>query len=60
MDKATSQKLLRALGELQQLAKKIVETGGYTSETEKVKALEDLIREQVRNENTRTTARQAR
>ena len=47
--------LIRVLEQLDQSAKKIIETRGYTREVKKVKLLEELIREQVKNENSSTS-----
>lgn len=59
MKEADSQ-LMGALKRLQQSAQKIVETRGYTREAGKIRMLEELIREQLKGENTRTSARPTR
>ena len=49
----------KLLLQLKTSAQKIVETRGYTKEIEKLRILEELLKEQVKNENsshsTRTT-----
>lgn len=52
--------LQKSLQQLEQLARKIIETRGYTSESEKIRALEEIIKEQIINENSRHTTRQTR
>ena len=42
-----------SLKKLDESARKIVETRGYTKEVEKVRMLEELIKEQLRNEDSR-------
>ena len=56
-DEQLKLKLNNMLQRLDESAKKIVETRGYTDDAEKVKILEELIREQMLNENSRTTTR---
>lgn len=56
----TDSHLTNALKRLQQSAQKIVETRGYTKEAGKIRMLEELIREQLKGENTRTATRSAR
>ncbi|MBT4761879.1 MAG: hypothetical protein HOO06_09305 [Bdellovibrionaceae bacterium] len=48
------------LKRLEQLTQKIMKTQGYNKEIEKVKVLEELIREQFKNENTNSSTRQIR
>ena len=49
-----------ALERLNISARKIIETRGYTKEVEKLKLLEELIREQLSGENTRHSTRTVR
>lgn len=47
-------------GHLQKLEiayKKILETQGYNKETEKIRILQEMIKEQTSNENTLSSAR---
>ena len=53
-------KLEQALSKLNETSKKLISTRGYTSEVENLKILEELLKEQLQNENTRLAARQAR
>jgi hypothetical protein len=58
-----NQKKVALENELKRLdvsAKKMIETRGYTKEVEKIRMLEELIREQLLNENTLHTTRTAR
>ena len=52
--------LLTALQRLEKAYEEILKTQGYTRDTEKLKMLVELTREQVRNENTRPSTRQNR
>ncbi len=52
--------LLRALKELEESARKIVETQDYQKEVKKIHLLEELIKEQLKNENTRHSTRPLR
>lgn len=54
------EKLRELLQRLDESAKKIVETQGYTRDVTLLKILEETIREQLGNENSRTAARQVR
>lgn len=49
-----------ALERLEASVKKIIQTRGYTSEVEKMKMLEELIREQLSNENLNHPNREVR
>ena len=51
--------LSAALKRLEKAAEDLMKTRGLTRETEAVKALTELAREQVRNENPRSSNRQA-
>lgn len=48
------------LKRLNESAQKLISTRGYTKEAEKIKLLEELIREQLTNENSRHSTRQTR
>lgn len=49
-----SELLLReALEKLEESAKKIVATQGYGNDVKKIRLLEEIIKEQLKNENTR-------
>lgn len=52
--------LQAALLRLQQSAQKVIETRGYTKEVAKIRILEEAIKEQLKNENPRNSARQVR
>lgn len=52
--------LEEALAKLDQSARKIIETRGYTKQVEKIKILEEMIKEQLLNEDSRTPARSPR
>ena len=52
--------LEQELKRLDETAKKLIETRGYTKEVNKIKMLEELIREQLKNENSLHSARTAR
>lgn len=45
------------LRRLKETTKRLIETRGYTKEVEKLKILEEMIREQIVNENTIHTTR---
>lgn len=50
----TNQTLKNILRRLENVTEEVVKTQGYTSETEKLKILVELAREQVQNENSDT------
>jgi len=52
--------LQTALQRLEKAYEEILKTQGYTRDTEKLKMLVELTREQVRHENTRPSTRQNR
>jgi CRISPR/Cas system-associated endonuclease Cas3-HD len=52
--------LQTALQRLEKAYEEILKTQGYTRDTEKLKMLVELTREQVRHENTRPHTRQNR
>lgn len=60
MSSALEAYLMKALQRLEKASEAIKKTQGYTRETAKVRILTELVREQVANENTRDTTRQAR
>jgi hypothetical protein len=56
----SEEKLKGALQRLQVSTQKIITTRGYTGEAKSLKALEEIIREQLLNANTRSTTRTIR
>lgn len=60
MKKETQVHLRRVLERLQDSADKISATRGYTRDCARIKLLEELIKEQVNNENTDSSARPVR
>ena len=56
----TESSLLEAVQKLEQATEKIVKTSGYTQDTKKMRLLIELIKEQIRNENTVSAARTVR
>ncbi|MCB0384383.1 MAG: hypothetical protein KDD43_03250 [Bdellovibrionales bacterium] len=52
--------LREALKKLEESGRKIVETRGYTKEVEKIRMLEELIREQLKNESSDYSTRPVR
>lgn len=57
MKKEEGSYLSVALKRLEKAYSEILKTQGYTAETEKVKFLQELVKEQVGNENTRPATR---
>lgn len=57
---ASDAKLRDALERLQLSTQKILETRGYSKDAKSLKALEEMIREQLTNENTRHSTRTIR
>lgn len=58
---SNSEKDLRAtLLRLEQSTQKLIETRGYTKEAAKMRLLEEIIREQLKNENPRNSTRTVR
>ena len=55
--KELEQRLAGALKQLEISASNVVKTRGYTAEVEKIKVLEEMIREQIKNENSNYTTR---
>jgi len=58
--KSMDEQLKNLLQKLEVSAQKIVETRGYTKDVEKIRILEETIKEQITNENTRIAARPVR
>ncbi len=58
--KSMDEQLQSLLQKLEISSQKIVETRGYTREVEKLRILQETIKEQITNENTRTAARPVR
>lgn len=52
--------LRNALVRLEQTIQKVVETRGYTKEIAKLRLLEETIKEQLKNENSRHSTRAVR
>lgn len=52
--------LIFALKRLEESSEQIIKTRGYTNEVEKVKVLEELIKEQLSYENTRNSTSSSR
>ena len=53
-------KLRAALQRLEQSTQKVIETRGYTKDVKSLKVLEEMIREQLTNANTRSSTRSIR
>ncbi len=56
----SEQELREKLAKLEKLSKKILESNGYTKEANKILLLQELIKEQLRNESTHYTTSKAR
>lgn len=54
MNEKSNEVLKSVLRRLENVTEEVVKTQGYTAETEKLKILVELTREQVKNENTDT------
>ncbi len=54
------QNLKKTLERLEASTKKVIETRGYTTDAKNLKILEEMIREQLTNANTRSAARSIR
>lgn len=52
--------LVTALKKLEDMTDKIISTRGYSQEAKRLKALQELIKEQLRNENSHHSARTSR
>ncbi|MEK6774745.1 MAG: hypothetical protein AABY64_12450 [Bdellovibrionota bacterium] len=57
MSKETENYLSLALRKLEMAYEKIVQSKGYSEESEKIKILAEFAKEQVENENTHSAAR---
>lgn len=57
MQKELDTYLVQALQKLEAAHDKILKTQGYNTEAEKMQLLRELIKEQVKNENSSNTAR---
>lgn len=57
MDQKVENHLELQLQKLETAYKQILETQAYNKETEKIKILQEMIREQIRNENTLSPTR---
>lgn len=53
-------KLAKTIEKLEASAQKIIETRGYSEEPAKLKMLSELLKEQLRNEDSRYSTRQVR
>jgi len=56
----TEDKLKAALTRLEQSVQKVIDTRGYTKDVKSLKLLEEMIREQLINANSRSTTRSIR
>ncbi len=52
--------LVEAMKRLEAAADKVVQTSGYTAEAKKLRLLTELIKEQIRNENSMRSTRSIR
>lgn len=59
-DPKVESRLSRAIQRLENSAQKIIETRGYSEEPAKLKMLSELLKEQLRNEDSRYSTRQIR
>jgi hypothetical protein len=59
-EKASQKELESVIQKLELSAQQIIKTRGYTREVERVRVLEELIKEQLRNESAHTAARKTR
>ena len=57
MEKKVEIHLQLQLEKLEKAYKQVLETQGYNKETERIRILQEMIREQTRNENTMSTTR---
>ena len=60
MKKETQIHLTRILERLEESSQKILSTRGYTRDCARIKLLEELIKEQVKNEDSDSSAGQVR
>jgi hypothetical protein len=56
----TEKNLRETLLKLEQSTQKLIETRGYTKDAAKMRLLEEMIREQLKNENPRNSTRTIR
>lgn len=56
----SEEKLKAALERLEESTRKVINTRGYSREVKSVKALEEMIREQLTHANTRSATRTIR
>ena len=54
--KELEQRLAGTLKKLEDSANNVIKTRGYTKDVEKIRILEELIREQIKNENSSYSA----
>lgn len=57
---ATEDKLKTALERLETSTRKVISTRGYSKDVKSLKVLEEMIREQLTNANTRSATRTIR
>jgi hypothetical protein len=60
MQQETESMLVEAMKRLETAADNVVKTSGYTNDAKKYRLLIELIKEQIRNENTLSAARPLR
>jgi hypothetical protein len=60
MSEEKAQKLLASLARLETSSRKIVSTRGYNKDVKSLKLLEEMIKEQLQNANTRSSTRSIR
>lgn len=60
MKKETEEKLQRTLRRLEKTTAEVLKTRGYSQDSRTLKILEEMIREQLGHENSRSTTRSVR
>jgi len=60
MDKQTEYYLKAALKRLDEAAVKTIKTAAYSEESENIKILQELVKEQLANENSNSATRETR
>jgi hypothetical protein len=60
MSEEKAQKLLASLARLENSSRKIVTTRGYSKDAKSLKLLEEMIKEQLQNANSRSSTRSIR
>jgi hypothetical protein len=60
MSEEKAQKLLASLARLETSSRKIVSTRGYNRDVKSLKLLEEMIKEQLQNANSRSSTRSIR